>query len=87
MRRVTLPADSPRGGVLTHGTILAVTSNPNRTSPVKRGVFILENILGTPPSPPPPDIPPLEDAGKGSTNVLSLRETLALHREQPLCSS
>ncbi len=87
MRRVKLPPDSERGGVLTHGTVLAVTSNPNRTSPVKRGVFILENILGTPPSPPPPDIPPLEDAGKGATNVLSLRETLALHREQPLCSS
>ena len=87
MRRVKLPPDSERGGVLTHGTVLAVTSNPNRTSPVKRGVFILENILGTPPSPPPPDIPPLEDAGKGSTNVLSLRQTLALHREQPLCSS
>ena len=87
MRRVKLPPDSERGGVLTHGTVLAVTSNPNRTSPVKRGVFILENILGTPPSPPPPDIPPLEDAGKGSTNVLSLRQSLALHREQPLCSS
>ena len=87
MRRVTLPPSSERGGVLTHGTVLAVTSNPNRTSPVKRGVFLLDNILGTPPSPPPPDIPPLEDAGKESTNKLTLRQTLALHREQPLCSS
>ena len=87
LRRVTLPPDSPRGGILTHGTVLAVTSNPNRTSPVKRGVFILDNILGLPPSPPPPDIPPLEDSAKGSTNTLSLRQTLALHREQPLCSS
>ena len=87
MRRVLLPPDSERGGVLTHGTVLAITSNPNRTSPVKRGVFILDNILGTPPSPPPPDIPPLEDAGKESTNRLTLRQTLALHREQPLCCS
>ena len=44
--------------------MLAVTSNPDRTSPVKRGLFILDNILGTPPPPPPPDIPPLEEAGK-----------------------
>ncbi len=58
MRRVTLPKDSPRGGVLTHGTILAVTSNPSRTSPVKRGLFILDNILGTPSPPAPPDVPP-----------------------------
>ena len=64
MRRVTLPPDSPRGGVLTQGTVLAVTSNPDRTSPVKRGLFILDNILGTPPPPPPPNIPPLEEAGK-----------------------
>ncbi len=64
MRRVTLPKDSPRGGVLTHGTVLAVTSNPSRTSPVKRGQFILDNILGTPAPPPPPDIPALEASKK-----------------------
>jgi hypothetical protein len=88
MRRVTLPPDSPRGGVLTEGTVLAVTSNPTRTSPVKRGVFILDNILGMPSPPPPPNIPPLEDAAKNVTNrAPSLRETLALHRENPLCSS
>jgi hypothetical protein len=88
MRRVTLPPDSPRGGILTQGTVLAVTSNPTRTSPVKRGLFILDNVLGTPPPPPPPNIPPLEDAAKNSTNrIPSLRETLALHRENPLCSS
>jgi hypothetical protein len=88
MRRVTLPADSPRGGVLTEGTVLAVTSNPTRTSPVKRGVFILDNILGTPPLPPPPNIPPLEDAVKGLTNrAPTLRETLAAHRENVLCAS
>ncbi|MDQ8179198.1 DUF1592 domain-containing protein [Pelagicoccus sp. SDUM812005] len=88
MRRVALPADSPRGGVLTQGTILAVTSNPTRTSPVKRGVFILDNILGTPPSPPPPNISSLEDvADADELSKMSLRETLAIHREKPLCSS
>ena len=65
LRRVTLPADCPRGGVLTMGSVLAVTSNPTRTSPVKRGLFILENILGNPTPPPPPNIPPLEDSRKG----------------------
>jgi hypothetical protein len=65
-----------------------VTSNPTRTSPVKRGRFILESLLGTPPAPPPPDIPPLEDAAKGAKGrTLTLREMLALHREQTLCSS
>ncbi len=88
MRLVKLPADSARGGLLTQGTLLAVTSNPTRTSPVKRGLFILENLLGTPPPPAPPDIPPLEDAAKAiKGKKLSLRDTLALHREQPLCSS
>ncbi|MCL4787475.1 MAG: DUF1588 domain-containing protein, partial [Verrucomicrobia bacterium] len=88
VRRVILPADSPRGGVLGQGTILAVTSNPTRTSPVKRGVFILENILGLPPPPPPPDIPPLEDAARNTGGrTPTLREVLAVHREQPLCSS
>lgn len=88
LRLVKLPVDSPRGGILTQGTILGVTSNPTRTSPVKRGVFILDNILGTPPPPPPPDIPPLEDATKNITNQApSLRETLAAHRENALCSS
>ncbi|HEX7652977.1 MAG TPA: DUF1588 domain-containing protein, partial [Verrucomicrobiae bacterium] len=88
MRRVTLPSDSPRGGILTEGTILATTSNPTRTSPVKRGVFILDSILGTPPPPPPPNIPPLEAALSGLTNhVPTLRETLAAHRANPLCNS
>ncbi|MBT5901307.1 MAG: DUF1592 domain-containing protein, partial [Opitutaceae bacterium] len=88
MRRVELPDGSPRGGVLTQGTLLAYTSNPTRTSPVKRGVFILENILGTPPAAPPPNIPSLEDiSNPDDLNALSLRDTLALHREDPLCSS
>lgn len=88
MRRVTLPKDSPRGGVLTHGAVLIVTSNPTRTSPVKRGLFVLDNILGTPPPPPPPDIPNLEDSEKEVTgHQPTLRETLEIHRNKPLCSS
>jgi hypothetical protein len=88
MRLVKLPAESPRGGVLTEGTVLGVTSNPTRTSPVKRGVFILDNLMGMPPPPPPPNVPPLEAAAVHSTNrVPTLRETLAAHRENPLCAS
>ena len=88
LRRVSLPEGSPRGGILTQGTLLAVTSNPTRTSPVKRGLFILENLLGAPPPPPPANVPPLEDATKGMRDKTpTLRETLALHREKPLCAS
>jgi hypothetical protein len=88
MRRVSLPADSPRGGVLTHGAALVVTSNPTRTSPVKRGLFILDNILGLPTPPPPPDIPNLEDSEKETEGRKpTLREVLAIHREKPLCAS
>jgi hypothetical protein len=87
-RKVSLAPGSPRGGILTQGTILAYTSNPTRTSPVKRGVFILENILGTPPAAPPPNIPALEAVASGKDiEAMSLRETLALHREDALCRS
>jgi hypothetical protein len=88
MRQVTLPANSPRGGVLTQATFLIITSNPDRTSPVKRGLFILDNILGTPPPPPPPNVTPLEQAAaavKGKPPTL--RETLKVHRNEPLCNS
>lgn len=88
LRRVTLPPGSPRGGVLTMGSVLAVTSNPTRTSPVKRGLFILQNILGNPTPPPPPNIPPLEDAKKESGDYPpTSREALEIHRNQPLCNS
>jgi len=88
LQLVSLPPDSPRGGVLTEGTVLAVTSNPTRTSPVKRGQFILENILGTPTPPPPPNIPPLEAAASAFPGRQpTLREMLAVHRASPLCSS
>jgi hypothetical protein len=88
MRLVTLPADSLRGGVLTEGTMLTVTSNPTRTSPVKRGQFVLENILGTPVPPPPPNIPALESARTAFTDHdPTLREMLAVHRSNKLCQS
>ncbi len=88
MRRVTLPKDSPRGGILTQGTVLVVTSNPTRTSPVKRGLFILDNILGTPAPPAPPNIPALEDAEMGfKDREPTLREVLEIHRSKPLCNS
>jgi mono/diheme cytochrome c family protein len=87
MRRVTLPADCQRGGILAEGTVLTVTSNPDRTSPVKRGLFVLSNILGTPAPPPPPNIPALEASESGFTKQPTLRETLELHRKEPLCAS
>lgn len=87
-RKVTLPPHSPRGGVLTMASVLAVTSNPTRTSPVKRGLFILDNIVGAPAPPPPPDIPPLEDAAVGlKDRKPTLREVLSAHRDKPACSS
>ncbi len=88
MRKVTLPEGSPRGGLLTQGGILMVTSNPTRTSPVKRGQFILENILGTPTPPPPPDIPSLEDTIKNlAGREPTTREVMEVHRKDALCAS
>jgi Protein of unknown function (DUF1592)/Protein of unknown function (DUF1588)/Protein of unknown function (DUF1587)/Protein of unknown function (DUF1585)/Protein of unknown function (DUF1595)/Ca-dependent carbohydrate-binding module xylan-binding/Planctomycete cytochrome C len=75
-----------RSGVLTHASILTLTSNPGRTSPVKRGKWILQNILNDAPPPPPPSVPPLEDTAE-QTPGLSLTEQLALHREDPGCAS
>jgi uncharacterized protein DUF1588/uncharacterized protein DUF1587/uncharacterized protein DUF1592/uncharacterized protein DUF1585/uncharacterized protein DUF1595/cbb3-type cytochrome c oxidase subunit III len=88
MRKITLPKDSPRGGILTMGSMLIVTSNPTRTSPVKRGQFILDNILGMPAPPPPADIPPLEAAEKNfADHEPSFRQVLEMHRDKPLCRS
>jgi len=84
-RRVTIP-DENRRGLLGEGTILAVTSYPNRTSPVLRGKWILENILGTPPPPPPPNVPALKDGGDGG-RVMTVRERLEEHRRNPACAS
>jgi hypothetical protein len=82
-RRVSL-ANSPRGGIITQGSILTLTSNPTRTSPVKRGKWILENLLGQPPPPPPPDIPDLDDEKRMLKG--SIREQLEQHRANPACA-
>ena len=87
MRKVDLPKDSKRGGVLSQATFHVVTSNPTRTSPVKRGLFVLENFLATPAPPAAPDVPPLEDSQKGGNKDLPLREILALHSEEKMCAS
>lgn len=81
-RKVQLP-DARRGGVVTMASTLTVTSNPTRTSPVKRGKWILENVLGTPPPPPAPDVPELPPTGqlKGT-----LREQMEQHRSNPSCA-
>ena len=87
MQLVELPADSPRGGLLTQGSFLVVTSNPTRTSPVKRGLFVLDNLLGTPAPPAPPDVPPLEEAASTLGADASMRELMELHRRDALCAS
>ena len=83
-RKVSLQ-DYPRAGVLTQGSILTLTSNPDRTSPVKRGKWILANILGTPPPDPPAEVPELAAAQKESPQG-TLKEQLALHRKNPSCA-
>ncbi|MDG2389549.1 MAG: DUF1592 domain-containing protein [Planctomycetaceae bacterium] len=85
LQKVSLEG-TPRSGVLTQSSILALTSNPTRTSPVKRGKWIMDNILGTPPPPPPPGVPELEETAKASPDA-TLTEQLALHREDPGCAS
>ena len=84
MRRVTLPADSPRGGLLTQASVLKVTANGTTTSPVPRGNFVLANLLGQPPAPPPPGIEGLEPDTRGTTTI---RELLTAHRANPVCAS
>lgn len=87
MRLVDVPADVPRGGILTHGSFLIVTSNPTRTSPVKRGLFILENLLGTPPPPAPPNVSAIEKAASSIGKHATMREVMELHRRDALCAS
>ena len=84
-RRVTFD-DGTRGGLLGLGSILTVTSYPTRTSPVLRGQWLLEHILGAPPPPPPADVPALPDRGEGG-HLASVRERLEQHRENPVCAS
>ena len=85
-RRVTLDEDNRRRGLLGHGSILTVTSHATRTSPVLRGKWVLENVLGAPPPPPPPDVPALDENSAGET-PRSVRERLEQHRANPVCAS
>ena len=86
-RRVPLDpaAAERRGGILGHGSLLTVTSYPNRTSPVLRGKWVLANLLGMPPPPPPADVPDLPDRGADGGRA-TVRDRLARHRESPACS-
>lgn len=84
-RRVAIAPESMRGGLLGQGSILTVTSYGNHTSVVRRGKWILDNLLAAPPPPPPPDIPALKTKNAGK--ALNAREQLALHSENPSCSS
>jgi mono/diheme cytochrome c family protein len=83
-RKVDLTTDY-RGGLLGQASILTITSYPSRTSVVIRGKYILQNILGTPPLPPPPDVPPLEEEGVGES--ASLRQQMEKHRSNAVCAS
>ena len=83
-RRVTL-ATPERGGLLGHASVLTVTSNPTRTSPVKRGKWILENLLNAPPPPPPANVPELKDSGEKGA-AATLRQRMEQHRENPACA-
>ena len=84
-RRVTLAPESRRGGLLRHGSVLSVTSYATRTSPVIRGVYVLDNIFGAPPPPPLPNVPALDESTVSAN--LPMRERLAAHRGNPVCAS
>jgi hypothetical protein len=85
-RRVPVAADARRG-LLGQGSLLLVTSNANRTSPVQRGKWILENLLGSPPPLPPPNVPPLKEDAAGAAGATSVRERIEQHRANPACAS
>ena len=83
LQRVSLPDDSPRRGLLGHASVLTITANGVETSPVTRGVWLLEKLFGTPPSPPPPDVPPIEPDIRGATTI---RQQLEKHRSVQSCA-
>ena len=85
-RRVTYPEGNSRRGLLGHGSVLTITSHAIRTSPVNRGKWILDNLLGTPPPDPPPNIPALDDR-KTQAKVASLRDRMSQHRANPACAN
>ena len=82
-RRVKVPEEARRG-ILGHGSILTVTSYPNRTSPVERGKWVLTNLLGVPPQPPPPNVPPLQESAGDKPRPF--RERMEQHRKDPVCA-
>jgi hypothetical protein len=85
-RRVTLPAE--RRGILTHGSVLVLTSVADRTSPVMRGKWVMEVMMGSPPPPPPDDVPAFETTkGEADGRVLTVRERMEVHRANPTCMS
>ena len=83
LRRIELPDDSVRGGLLTQASLLKVTANGSTTSPVQRGAWIMERILGEKPSPPPPDVPAIEPDTRGAVTI---RQQLDLHRNSEACA-
>jgi hypothetical protein len=84
-RRVTLSPESRRGGLLRHGSVLSVTSYATRTSPILRGVYVLDNLFGAPPPPPLPNVPALDEGTVSAS--LPMRERLAAHRKNAVCAS
>ena len=87
LKKVSL-AGSQRGGILTQASILTLTSNPGRTSPVKRGKWVMENFLGTPPPPAPPNVPALDKpANQVEEKTMTVRQRLEEHRKNPACAS
>src|SRR5258708_4458374 len=84
LRAGVWPANSMRGGLLTEASVLKVTANGTTTSPVKRGAWIMTRLLGKPPPPPPPNVPALDPDIRGATTI---REQLALHRNQESCAA
>ena len=88
-QRVVFQGDDlrKRGGLLTHGSILTITSNPTRTSPVKRGKWVLDNLLAAPPRDPPPGVTELEESHDSDLKKMTFREQMAMHSKNPTCYS
>jgi hypothetical protein len=86
-RRIGFDDGSPRGGLLSQGSILTVTSYSTRTSPVLRGKYVLDNLLASPPPPPPPDVPALDTEASTTEPAPTMREAMVRHRADPACAS
>ncbi|HSH17713.1 MAG TPA: DUF1592 domain-containing protein, partial [Verrucomicrobiae bacterium] len=84
-RKISLQG-TPRGGIITHASILTITSHQTRTSPVKRGLYVMDNILGVPPPPAPPNVPPLQEQNTAELTG-TLRQRMEQHRVDPVCAS